>query len=48
MPIVTENIYVNFHWKRPSTKKWLPGTQQVFEHYQFEHNGGNARLNVVA
>jgi len=29
MPVVMENIRGNFHWKQPSTKKWLPGTQQV-------------------
>jgi len=33
MPVVMDNICVNFHWKQPSTKKWLPGTPQVFEHY---------------
>ena len=31
--VVMDNIFVKFGWKQLSTKKWLPGTQQVFEHY---------------
>jgi len=29
MPVGMKNIRGNYHWKQPSTKKWLPVTQEV-------------------